>query len=525
MEQRHPTPGAHLAQASRTVLPGEPFDPPEASAVPGPRTQPDAPEYGYEPQTYPGAAPPPQFEAPVGEIPVAFMAPPVQPQYAPSPYEQSGYGNPQYQQPQYQQPQYEQPQFEAPQALEQYASPQYGQPYEPPQFPPPASFETPVAFQATHAPLPGTYAPIEPLEAMLPPAAYPAAYPASHAPEPPAAPAAFMAPPTEPAPGDYEPPAPATFTPLPTYGVQLDPGFDSLQRYAAPPAAFQQAPAFPQTPAHVGPAGDMPAPAFPPPTAQPEATFAPPAPGLEPEPVHPLTALNADDGHDDNGSDAGAKHAKRGPDRKLLALLAVVVIAGGGYFGYTQLNKSSDDTDTPTSVPTVTAPSTRPSQAPATGTPVTPATAGLYGFPKQLSGYSLQTSAAATRQAQQLKGFAAQQLPSIGKTAQVAVYASGTPGVVATTYRPAAANLASAYSTLLANVRKPAAGNRVGAFTAVAPGAAGGSMTCGGQSGASPIAYCVFRGASAVGMIYMIGTPKTAMVEILTREMRAYAEH
>ncbi len=555
MEQRHPAPGAHLAQASRTVLPGEPFDPPEASAVPGPRTQPDAPEYGYEPQTYPGAAPHPQFEAPAGEIPVAFLAPPVQPQYEQPQYEQPQYEQPQYEQPQHQQPQYEQPQygqpyaqpqFEAPQPQQQYAAPQYGQPYEPPQFgqpqqaapmnpvpmtktapvadfPPPASFETPVAFQPTHPPHPGTYAPVEPIEAMLPPATYPApaAYPAPEPQQPPQPPPALQAyavptfAPAEPAPmpGGYEPPAPTTFTPLPTYGVQLDPGFDSPQHFAAP------APAFPEAPAHVGPAGDMSAPAFPPP-------FPPPAPGFDPEPVHPLTPLSADDGNDGEGPAAdGKRRAKRGPDRKLLALLALVVVAGGGYFGYTQLNKSSDSTDTPTSVPTAAAPSVRPTQAPASAGGTGTAATGQYGFPKQLSGYTQQTSAAATRQAQQLKAFAAQQLPAIGKTAQVSVYASGTPGVVATTYRPAAANLASAYSTLLANVRKPAAGNRVGAFTAVAPGAAGGSMTCGGQSGASPIAYCVFRGTSAVGMVYMTGTPKPAMVEIITREMRAYAEH
>src|SRR5690242_2931990 len=36
--------GAAVAQSARTVLPGEPFDPPAASAVPGPREVPAAPQ-------------------------------------------------------------------------------------------------------------------------------------------------------------------------------------------------------------------------------------------------------------------------------------------------------------------------------------------------------------------------------------------------------------------------------------------------------------------------------------------------
>ncbi len=56
MEQQSGAPGAAQAQAARTVLPGEPFDPPPASQVPGPRP----------PEQVPPAPPAPEAELPVG---------------------------------------------------------------------------------------------------------------------------------------------------------------------------------------------------------------------------------------------------------------------------------------------------------------------------------------------------------------------------------------------------------------------------------------------------------------------------
>ena len=50
-------------------------------------------------------------------------------------------------------------------------------------------------------------------------------------------------------------------------------------------------------------------------------------------------------------------------------------------------------------------------------------------------------------------------------------------------------------------------------------------MTCGGQRGASPISYCVWQGRTTVGLMYVTGSPKSQITEILTREIRAYAEH
>ena len=50
-------------------------------------------------------------------------------------------------------------------------------------------------------------------------------------------------------------------------------------------------------------------------------------------------------------------------------------------------------------------------------------------------------------------------------------------------------------------------------------------MTCGGQRGASPIGYCVWKGTRTVGELYVTGNAATSIPQILTRELRAYAEH
>ena len=51
MEQQHPAAGHYLAQAARTVLPGEPFEPPVANSVPTPRSHPETePQPGIPPK-------------------------------------------------------------------------------------------------------------------------------------------------------------------------------------------------------------------------------------------------------------------------------------------------------------------------------------------------------------------------------------------------------------------------------------------------------------------------------------------
>jgi hypothetical protein len=459
-QPRHPAPGTPVAQAARTVLPGEPFDPPAASQVPGPRSLP-ADETGAH-----GAAQPygQLHEAPAGEIPVSFVGPgtpypaasyepAASPVFTPS---QTFPASPEYS------------------ALQEFALPQ--QASAPPAYEPPG-YEPPPAFQTPHTAQPASS--VQPIEALLPPAAD----------------------------VGYQPPAPPTFTPSPTVGVQINHDFDAQQMNAAPQAPAPQA--------YVGPAGDVP--------PAPAATLAPPpfpapAPGLEPVAPGPVDgAGKGADGGEGKGADGGegkAGRRRRGPDRKLVALLAVVVVAGGGYFGYTQLHKSSsNDTSASTPVP-----------APKPVTPATPA-AAAYDYPSNVSGFALQTGPAATQQAKQLKSFVTKQFPAFGSTVSVASYSSGKPAIVAMTYHPGRSKLASTYSTLVDNARKPAKGNVVGEFNSVAPGAAGGKMTCGGQRGASPIAYCIFQGRSVTGMVYTTGSPKTALAEIVTREMRAYAEH
>ncbi len=50
-------------------------------------------------------------------------------------------------------------------------------------------------------------------------------------------------------------------------------------------------------------------------------------------------------------------------------------------------------------------------------------------------------------------------------------------------------------------------------------------MKCGGQRGANPFAYCVFKGATNIGAFVVTGSPESGYAEIYTREMRAFAEH
>jgi hypothetical protein len=278
-------------------------------------------------------------------------------------------------------------------------------------------------------------------------------------------------------------------------------------QFAAPaPEAFAPA-AYPPPPTETFGA----APAWQP-AAQPEAAFPPPvfAPA-DPSTLPPLPPVQDDEGF---LAEPGKRRSDRkGPDKRLLAVALVAVLAGGGYFGYTQMSKKSDNTSN-AAVPKVTRPVV----------PVTPAGTPT-AFPAHLAGFALQTGPAAQLQSSQLKAFAVKAYPTFGKTVSIASYSAGSPAIVAMTFNPGTAGLATTYSTVLANVRKPATGNVVGAFTAVAPGAAGGTMTCGGQRGASPISYCVWEGKTTVGLMYMTGSPKSQITEILTRELRAYAEH
>ena len=432
MEQENGAHGLVATQSARNVLPGEPFDPPMHSQVPGPRPA-------------PVQQPPQQFQQPPQQFQPDLMAPPAAETLPPPLWNYGPAGET----------------FAAPtgapvvpagasvdfESLHDFASLPAAQPYEP------QAFEQQP--HALRAPAPESYVP----QSYAPQSYAPQSY----------------------APQSYAPQAPAG------YGA---------------PAAPQGWPAPQSTQAPEG---------FGPPQHADLSTTLPPLP---PAPAGEEAAAEGGRRRKARGKKASGAKASGGkaPDKRLLALALVVVLAGGGYFGYTQLTKKSDSTTATATVPTV------PKVAPTV-------TATPYGFPTHVAGFALHTGSAASLQNRQLRAFAIKAYPTFGKTVSVASYSAGSPAVVAMSFHPAAGSLSTTYSTVLANVRKPATGNVVGAFTAVPPGAAGGKMTCGGQRGASPISYCVWQGKSSVGLMYVTGSPKSQITEILTREIRAYAEH
>jgi hypothetical protein len=306
--------------------------------------------------------------------------------------------------------------------------------------------------------------------------------------------------------------APATYVaPQPAGG-----DFDTLHDFASLPVAPQFGAPAPATEAFSPAAFPPPpaeAPAFAP--AQVPAAFAPaqPVPGSYPPPVF---APAADDSlpplppaQEDEGlfaePEKKAKKERKPVDKRLLAGALVVVLAGGGYFGYTQLSKKSSNDNANAPVAPVTAP------------------APHYNFPSNVAGLKLQPTDPAL-----LKGVRAEVSKwnaPLAKTMNLAVFNPGTPAIVASVFHPAPGKLAAQYASLVRFVATPEKGNvEVPSHVAV-PGAAGGQMTCGGESGADGGSWCVWKGTNTIGVFSVEGSPKTQITEILTREMRAFAEH
>ena len=99
------------------------------------------------------------------------------------------------------------------------------------------------------------------------------------------------------------------------------------------------------------------------------------------------------------------------------------------------------------------------------------------------------------------------------------------PHIVAMVFHPAPPSSPRDYASLVRFIATPDKGNvEVPSHVAV-PGAAGGQMTCGGESGRDAASWCVWQGTNTIGVLQIEGSPKTQITEILTREMRAYAEH
>ncbi len=400
MDQQNGAPASAVSQAARTVLPGEPFDPPASGQVPGPRQDENLPvpppvaQWNYPPPEQAYGAPSYQ-DAPIPGVHFVDQTQPAPPAYqVDAPAEAGDFSS-----------------------LHEYAS-------------------LPPAQQAAQA----------------------QGYPP---------PAQGFAPAEYPAPTDYPQTAPESAWP-PAAAPNQQP-----QEFEGGYSPAQYAP-------HQFPQQDAPLPPLPPPP-------------LDDDP-------SADGGHRRSG--------RRNIDKRLLAVIGVVVVAGGGYLLYNQFGKSSSST---------------------ASTPVAPAAvpaAPKYDFPANVAGFNLQPAASsATLKA----GFVTQVKTQFGAAAAasvtVASYSPGHPAIYAMTFRPGAAKLATAWKVALAQTAAPDPGNVEVAYHTAVPGAAGGVMVCGGERGANASSWCVWHNTTTIGISYIEGSPKTQITEIVTRELRAYAEH
>ena len=298
--------------------------------------------------------------------------------------------------------------------------------------------------------------------------------------------------------------APATYVDPQQFG---DGDFNSLHDFATLPVAPQFGAPAPATeafsPAAYPPPPPAEAPAWQPAPAQPEVGFPPPV--FAPADAAALPPLPPE--QDDEGmfaEPAKPRTGRKGPDKRLLAVALVAVLAGGGYFGYTQLSKKSSSTPNAV-VPPVAAP------------------VAHYSFPSNIAGLKLQPSNPTLLKGAKVE-FSKWSAP-LAKTMNLAFFSAGEPSIAAVVFHPAASKLTSDFASLERFTAAPAPGQVTTGVHIAVPGAAGGQMTCGGERGAAPQSWCVWRGTSTVGVLVVEGSPKTQITEILTRELRAYAEH
>jgi hypothetical protein len=286
--------------------------------------------------------------------------------------------------------------------------------------------------------------------------------------------------------------------------------FSSLHEYASLPAAQQQAPqGFPP-----------PAPGFAPadyPQNAPESTWPPAAPLTQqfapgqnqiPQQHAPLPPLPPPPLEEDPNADSGHRRTgRRSIDKRLLAVIGVVVVAGGGYLAYSHFGKSSSS---------------------GASTPIAPAVvpaAPKYDFPANAAGFKLQPAASSAQERAASLAELKQFSPVAATSMSFASYSAGHPEIIALTFRTNAATIATTYTKFVKFVAKPDKGNVAVRPHSAVPGAAGGTMICGGQSGADTQSWCVWHDKNTIGLTVIEGTPKTQINEIVTREMRAYAEH
>lgn len=284
--------------------------------------------------------------------------------------------------------------------------------------------------------------------------------------------------------------------------------FSSLHEYASLPAAQQAPQGFPPPAQGFVPADY--------PQSPPESTWPPAAPlnqhyapGQIPQQNAPLPPLPPPPLEGDPTADSGRRRTgRRGIDKRLVAVIGVVVVAGGGYLAYSHFSKSSSN-----------------SSASAPIVPATVPAAPKYHFPANAAGFKLQPAASSAHERAaslaELKKFS----PVAATSMSFASYSAGHPEIIALTFRTPAATISTTYTKFVAFVAKPDKGNVAVRPHSAIPGAAGGAMICGGQSGNNTQSWCVWHNNNTVGLTVIEGTPKTQINEIVTREMRAFAEH
>ena len=478
--------------AARTILPGVPFEPgPDDGAIPGQRA-PDLPPGAGWPQ---GGQPGWEQQ---GYAPQGYGQPQYgQPQYQPQQYEQQ----PQYQPQQYAQPQYGQPQYQAQQYEQQ---PQYGQPQQYEQQP---QYGQPQQYQqqdqpATWAAAPGTpeHQPQQWPEQQVPEQQWPE--PQGQDQQGPGAP--HVAPSWAqggPASGpSYAIPG----VPAAAYGAPMGQGFPN-----PPPAAPQ------------GLWGEPAPSAFPPAAqgkrrgaggrglrrrqrpAQSPAAAAPYAPQMY-QSEQPAAEVSKPPRRRSGARRTTA--APRSPRTAVVAGGAAALLAGGGLLAYTQLHGSS----TPAVVP------------PAAGSRLV---APAFALPTNVGGLPVQPAASSAATRTSVTAALARRAPGTPAPTKVAAFGSG-PGssLDVAVYRAGTRGAATADS-LVKGLSKPRSGDRGIGARVVPAGAAGGRMTCGGESGKGAATWCVWTSASSVGVTQAPGSTDVSALAASTRELRAFAAH
>lgn len=206
--------------------------------------------------------------------------------------------------------------------------------------------------------------------------------------------------------------------------------------------------------------------------------------------------------------DQFAAPARPAGPRRAIALVGVVAVLGGaGYLGWSQL--AADEVAVATGV---TPP---PAPAPA-----------RYALPTGLGGLQQVSPETAKATTENYVALAAQSLPDLPAPLVVSGYTPRSGAAAAldvVVYRPGVQAEAT-LDALVGNLSRPAPGNASVVATTIPGGAVGGSMLCGAQRGASPVAWCAWQSSKGIGFLRASGTDNPNYAAAYTRELRAYSE-